>query len=173
VQKFQGNRKDGPEFPLADSSIIFSPKYQIKVNVITPQPGYFYVLNEAAEGSPDTPIFIMLYPSDADKDKGTSTRIVIPEPVDEWIEFDNNRGTEKLWLVWSESAIPELELVRALANQERGEVRDQERAKAIQKMLARHLHSTAHKEVNNEAKHTTIKGIGSVIAYPLNMEHQP
>ena len=173
VQKFQGNKMDGAAFQLADSNIIFNPKYQIKLNVATPQPGYIYVLNEAATGSREAPVYIMLYPSDTDKQKGATTRVVIPEPEDEWIEFDNNLGTEKLWLVWSESPVSELEAVKDLANRQRGEVRDEAQAKAIQAVLMKHSSANPHKEVDSEAKQTTVKAQGSVIAYSLSLEHQP
>ena len=172
VQKYQGNKKDGNPFMLADANQIFESKYHVKVNVVTPVPGYFYVLNEGPPDGAASPRYTMLYPSSSDKGNRALTRITAPEPVEDWFEFDNRRGTEKLWLVWSESAVPELEAVKGLANHEEGQIRDPGQSSAVHGMLARYGTSKLEKVVDQDAKQTTLKGSGSVLAYPLNLEHQ-
>jgi serine/threonine protein kinase len=173
VQKFRDQKPEDQPFQLAEANMmIFEEYYQVKLNVTIPQPGYFYVLNEAPDKINGSPRYIMLYPSEADRAKGATSRIVVPEPEDEWFEFDNKRGTEKLWLVWSDRAVAELESVKALANQERGEVKDAGQNKAIQDLLARYSASRAVAEKDEANKQTNIKGKGSVIVYPVNLEHR-
>jgi serine/threonine protein kinase len=172
VQKYKDNKKDGPPFKLADANQIFESKYHVKLNVTTPQPGFFYILNEAPPDPNGAPRYNMLYPASADKGNRVLTRITAPEPADDWFEFDNRRGTEKLWLVWSETAVPELEAVKGLANQDTGQIKDVSRASAVHDMLARYGASKLEKVTDQDAKQTTLTGSGAVLVYPLNLEHQ-
>jgi class 3 adenylate cyclase len=172
VQKYRDNKKDGAPFTLADANQIFESKYHVKLNVTTPQPGFFYILNEGPPDPNGAPRYNMLYPANADKGNRVLTRITAPEPADDWFEFDNRRGTEKLWLVWSEAAVPELEAVKGLANQEAGQIKDAEKANAVHQMLARYGASKLEKVTDQDAKQTTLTGSGSVLVYPLNLEHQ-
>jgi len=172
VQKYRDNKKDGAPFTLADANQIFESKYHVKLNVTTPQPGFFYILNEGPPDPNGAPRYNMLYPANADKGNRVLTRITAPEPADDWFEFDNRRGTEKLWLVWSETAVPELEAVKGLANQETGQIKDASRASAVHDMLARYGASKLEKVTDQDAKQTTLTGSGAVLVYPLNLEHQ-
>jgi serine/threonine protein kinase len=165
VQKFQGERMVGGPQHLADATISFEPKYQVKVNVATSQPGYLYVLNE-----PSAAGYRILYPSDTDKGKGTPTRIVVPEREDRWFQFDNRAGTETLWLVWSENPVSELESVKEFAIPGKGEIRDSNQSRAIKEMLARYSNPRPSKETDE--KETTLKWQGNAIAYPLSLHHQ-
>jgi serine/threonine protein kinase len=172
VQKYRDNKKDGPPFTLADANQIFESKYHVKLNVTTPQPGFFYVLNEGPPDPSGVPRYNMLYPASVDKGNRVLTRITAPEPADDWFEFDNRRGTEKLWLVWSETAVPELEAVKGLANQQAGQIKDASRAGAVHDMLARYGAAKLEKATDQDAKQTTLTGSGAVFVYPLNLEHQ-
>jgi class 3 adenylate cyclase len=172
VQKFRNQRPDGPPFQLAEANIIFEENFQVKLNITTPQPFFLFVLNDAPDNINGNPRYIMLYPSDADQAKGTASRIVVPEPEDEWFEFDDKRGTEKLWLVWSDRALAELEAVKVLANQERGEIKDAGQNRSIQDLLAKYSASGPVHEKDEANKRTNIKGRGGVLVYPINLEHQ-
>jgi serine/threonine-protein kinase len=172
VQKYRDNKKDGAPFKLADANEIFESKYHVKVNVTTPKPGFFYILNEGPPDPNGAPRYNMLYPANADKGNQVLTQITAPEPADDWFEFDNRRGTEKLWLVWSETAVPELEAVKVLANQETGQIKDAAKANAVHDMLAHYSASKLEKVTDQDAKQTTLTGSGAVLVYPLNLEHQ-
>src|SRR5262249_7210981 len=63
VQKCRGNRESdcAAPFPLAaDATYIFEENYRVRLNVATPQPGYFYVLNELADKVEGTPMYKIL-----------------------------------------------------------------------------------------------------------------
>ncbi|HKF55711.1 MAG TPA: hypothetical protein VKJ45_09715, partial [Blastocatellia bacterium] len=172
VQKYRDKKKDGAPFKLADANEIFESKFHVKVNVTTPKPGFFYILNEGPPDPSGAPRYNMLYPANADKGNQVLTHITAPEPADDWFEFDNRRGTEKLWLVWSETAVPELEAVKVLANQETGQIKDAAKANAVHDMLAHYGASKLEKVTDQDAKQTTLTGSGAVLVYPLNLEHQ-
>jgi len=172
VQKYQGDKKDGRPFTLADANQIFESKYHVKLNVITPQPGFFYVLNEGPPDGTGVPRYTMLYPASADKRSHALTSITAPEPADDWFEFDNKRGTEKLWLVWSENPVPEMEAVKGLANRQESQIKDTGQSHAVHDLLVKYGAAKPEKVTDEDLKQTTIKGSGSVIVYPLNLEHQ-
>jgi serine/threonine protein kinase len=172
VQKYQGNRKDGAPFTLADANQIFESKYHVKLNVITPRPGYFYILNEGPTDGSGVPRYTMLYPASSDKGSRALTRITAPEPADDWFEFDNKRGTEKLWMVWSENPVPELEAVKGLANQQMAQIKDAAQSHAVHDVLVKYGAAKLEKMTDQDAKQTTVRGAGSTLVYPLNLEHQ-
>jgi hypothetical protein len=113
---------------------IFEAWYQVRLMISSDQAGYLYVLNE---GPPDQVSnlakYVLLFP-DADTSNWSAAisanrTVQIPQPSekpdDDWNLFDNERGTEKLWLVWSERSVPELEAVKHLANpNDAGVIRD-------------------------------------------------
>jgi len=63
--------------------------------------------------------------------------VQIPEKT--WLKFDEQRGVEKLWLVFSESALPELDSLKQFAGtQTRGLITDPALNKAIKDFLSAH-----------------------------------
>ncbi|HEX7294826.1 MAG TPA: protein kinase, partial [Pyrinomonadaceae bacterium] len=113
VQKFRNDRPFQNPFTLA-SEINFEADYKIRVNVRSPQAGYLYILNEGPPERSTQPEFVMLFPSPT-ANLGSPLLVadqLVQIPEKSWIEFDEQQGTEKLWLVFSSDAVPELEAVK-------------------------------------------------------------
>lgn len=69
----------------------------------------------------------MLFPSSTANDGlsylAENQRVEIPQQS--WFQFDAEQGTEKLWLVFSANAVPQLEAVKQFANpKDRGLIND-------------------------------------------------
>ena len=160
------------QFPFSDASAayIFEDGDQVRLNVTTPRPGYFYVLSESLEKTDGVTPYIVLYPATTDNQTATSSKITVP---DDWFEFDTNTGKEVLWIVWSAGPVPGLEAVKGLANaKDKGKVKDAAQNRVIDEVLKRYTASTVgfgKDEANEQMK---IKAKGDVIVYPISLMHR-
>jgi serine/threonine protein kinase len=168
VQKYKDNKPYQDPFTLA-GEINFEPNYQIRVNVRTPQSGYLYVLNEGPGSA--QPEFVVLFPSPT---ANHGSPLLPPEqvvkiPEQSWFQFDPHQGVEKLWLVFSADAVPELEAVKQFANPKtKGLITDAAQNRAIQNFLNA---STSKPSVDKSETLTTLKTAGKQLIYPIKLEH--
>jgi serine/threonine protein kinase len=86
---------------------------KFQLSVLTPQPGYLYVLNEGPLELTDTN-FTMIFPRSA-ANNGSATLGANQTVQSEWKTFRGPPGAENFWLVWSPSPVPQLELAKAEA----------------------------------------------------------
>lgn len=171
VQKFRNDKPFQKPFTLA-GEINFEADYQIRVNVRSPQPGYLYILNEGPPQSSAQPEFVMLFPSPT-ANLGSPLLVANQEiqiPQKSWIQFDKQQGTEKLWLIFSSDAVPELEAVKEFVNkQTRGVITDAARSEAVRNLLSTHSAQTTTAEKGDTE--TTLKSPGKLLIYAVKLEH--
>ena len=168
VQKFRNNKPYQDPFTLA-GEINFEANYQIRVSVRSPQAGYLYVLNEGPGSA--QPEFVVLFPSPTANHGSpllhAEQLVQIPEQT--WFRFDTQQGVEKLWLIFSADAVPELEAVKQFANpQAKGLITDVAQNRAVQSFLSG---STSKPTADKSETLTTLKSAGKQLIYPIKLEH--
>jgi len=168
VQKFKSNNPYHDPFTVA-GEINFEAGYRIRVNVRSPQQGYLYILNEGpASGAPE---YNIVFPTPS-ANKGSSLLLasqIVQIPEKSWLRFDTQQGVEKLWLVFSESALPELDSLKQFASVETGGlITDPLRNKAIKDYLDTQI---SQPEVEKGESLTTVKAAGQVLVYAIKLEH--
>ena len=169
VQKFRDNKPYQNPFTPA-GEINFEANYRIRVNVCSPQAGYLYVLNEGpGVGQPE---FVVLFPSST-ANQGSpqlAAEQLVQIPEESWLKFDTQQGVEKVWLIFSADAVPELEAVKQFANPKtKGLVTDAAKNRAVRNFL-----DTASVSKTTAAKGdtlTTLKAAGKLLIYPIRLEH--
>ena len=171
VQKFR-DKKPYQEPITVAGEMIFEADYQIRMNFRSPQSGHLYVLSEGPPAASAQTQYVALFPSST-ANKGSSLLTadqVVQIPEKTWFQFDQEQGTEKLWLVFSEDAIPELEAVREFAGTRTGGlITDPARNKAVQNFLTTNsAHKTNAEKGENQ---TTVKSPGKLLVYPVKLEH--
>ena len=171
VQEFR-NGKYEPPYSMA-SEVSFEPKDQVRLNIGSPQAGYLYILNEGPREGSTVPEYSILFPSESANNGSpllaAEQHIQIPREPN-WYRFDEQQGVERLWLVFSEGAVPELENVRRFASREtRGVVADMAQNKLIQDFLT--THSATKPELEKGETLTTLKAPGKLLLYPVRLEH--
>jgi len=169
VQKFKNNNPYQDPFTLA-GEINFEANYHIRVNVRSPQSGYLYILNEGpASGSPE---YNVVFPTST-ANNGASLvpageTVVIPKTS--WLRFDKQQGVEKLWLVFSEDVLTELEPIKKFAGIETGGlITDPALNKSIKDLVDRN--SASKPAVEKGESLTTLKAGGKLLIYPIKLEH--
>ena len=117
MQKYRDGKPYQDPFRLRDD-INFEKDYRIRLNITSSQSGRLYLLNEGPELADQTPSFIVLFPSETANNGSAllteNQQIQIPQQS--WFQFDEQQGTEKIWVVWAEKDVPEMEAVKGFAN---------------------------------------------------------
>ena len=170
VQKFRDGREYQDPFRMA-GEINFEENYRIRVYVRSPQPGYLYILNEGPTTS-GPPEFVTLFPSET-ANEGSSfltTGDVVPIPEVSWFKFDPQQGVEKLWLVFSEEPVPDLEALKQFATPKtKGLLTDVTLNRNLQNFL--NNPSLAKSSTEKGDTLTTVKAAGKLLVYAIKLEH--
>lgn len=170
VQKFREGKYKDP-YGVA-GEINFEAGDRVRVNVRTPEAGHLYIFSEGPREGNVVPEFNVLFPSPT-ANKGSSLlsadqQIQIPETT--WWQFDTQEGVERLWLVFGEDAVPELENVKAFANKQTGGlIADMTQNKLVHDFLT--SQSAVKPAVEKGETLTTLKAPGKLLVYAVRLEH--
>ncbi|HEY5073985.1 MAG TPA: serine/threonine-protein kinase [Pyrinomonadaceae bacterium] len=174
VQKYRGGKPFQEPFRLRDD-INFEKDYRIRLTLNCPESGRLYLLNEGppAEGE-ETPTFNLLFPSQTANNGSVLVKekqqIQIPEQS--WFQFDAEQGTEKIWLIWSEKDVPELEAVKGFANpKDRGAIASPGLRTAVDQFLKAHSSTAPSVERDQEKKETVVRANGEILVHVIKLEH--
>jgi serine/threonine protein kinase len=134
VQKMRDG-KDFQEAFKSNGEDVFENGDKFRLNVLTPIPGYLYVMNEGPPEPNDTS-FTMIYPS-LNINDGSATLGANQSIQSDWITFRGPAGDENFWIVWSVSPVTQLESAKTEAlNDPHGGLTDQN-LEAVREFLRR------------------------------------
>jgi hypothetical protein len=95
----------------------------------------------------------------------------IPERGDGF-EVDAEDGSERLWLVWSASAVNELDAVAHWANErDQGEIKSAQDVSLVRSFLQLHA-SPAPRSEDTNVEATTLKARGDMFVKLITLEHR-
>ena len=174
VQKYRDSKPFEQPFQLA-KEMLFERDYQIRLNVSSPKSGFLYVLNEGPHEKEKPAEFVVLFPSSTSNSSSAliadNQQVQIPETS--WIKFDQEKGAERVWLVFSANAIAELEPIRAYANEKKmGLIDDSSLSDRVQQFLRTHTGSKPTVEQNAELRQTRVSAPGDILVHVIDLEHQ-
>jgi hypothetical protein len=173
VQKYRNGTPYEEPIRLA-KEVIFERDYRIRLLVSSPDRGSLYMLNEAPPEVSAEPLFNILFPSPTSNGGSSelSPGVEVQMPEHGWLRFDAERGTETMWLVWSEQPIAALEALTRFVNpKDRGAVTDAPTARSVRDFLAANdLPVDAVR--NDTTRSTTLRATGGLLVYKLQLEHQ-
>ena len=167
VHKFSDNR----EFTLA-KEVLFEKGHGIAVNLRSDNTGYLYILNEGPLAD-NKVAFVVQYPAPGKASAlagGQAARI----PAEQWLVFDDQPGTEKLYVVWGVKPVPELERLQGVAPDAKSGhviIQDDSQVETLRQLMKRYLVNDTQVERNREQKRSTIRGRSDVLVYYLPLEH--
>lgn len=170
VQKMRDGRPYQDPFESSGQEI-FENGWKFRMNVSSPQTGYLYLLNEGPSAT-GTTTFNVLFPAPS-ANSGASYIQPNQEIKTGWMLFDENQGTEKFWVVWAANAIPQLEAVKGVINEEdKGTINDVTQSNAVRDFLRAHHSATKPTMEKDKAKkQTNVKAKGEVLVDPIELEH--
>jgi hypothetical protein len=131
-----------------------------------------YIFNEGPPNPSAKTEYVVVFPSVTANNNSplinAGQEVQIPEKS--WLEFDQQQGVEKLWLVFSREALPELEAARQAASpQSKNLITGAAQNKAVEDFLA--TDSVKKPEVEKGTTLTTVKAQGNLLVYAIKLEH--
>ena len=172
VQRFRDGQPYREPFVLP-GEMIFQSDYRVRLVVTSPQAGHLYVLNEGPTSSAGVPSFNILFPGSGEPASlAANQTIQIPAAEKHWIVFDEQEGTEKLWMVWSVESVEALEAAKAFGESEhQGMIADPGLLRSIQMFLNQRQASPPSVKRDDEKAQTIVRGQSDVIVRLINLEH--
>jgi serine/threonine protein kinase len=162
-------------------NMIFGAGDEARLFISSPQSGFLYVINQGPTQNDGFPNFNILFP---ELDKGGASPeiragqiIQVPPPgrnrQDNWFVFDNEEGVEKIWLVWSERIVPELEAVKGWANpKDQGAISDLTQRVSVFRYLTPFSATRPEGERDEAGKQTKLKAKGGTLVWAMKLEHR-
>jgi class 3 adenylate cyclase/tRNA A-37 threonylcarbamoyl transferase component Bud32 len=158
--------------------IIFTPGDQLRLNLVSPQEGYLYIINEGPEPVNGLPRYNVLFPAPQPESASAPSLkanqpLYLPQEEPPWFGVDEEQGTEMVWLVWSERSISELETVRKWLNAtDGGEIKDAGEIRLVREFFQRH-YPAARPVAEKDEQQTNLKGgKDGLLVYPVRLAHR-
>lgn len=170
-------KPDGKQFDLAgDETMNFEKRYRVRLNFESPQSGYLYIINEGpVQGTPLTILFPSSTSNNGSSFISANQQIQVPQEVKAdknkgWLQFDDQEGIEKIWLVWSADSVSELEAVKSFANpRDQGVIANAGSNDAVRQFLK--LHATANSSLERGKRVARVSGHGAILTHIINLDH--
>jgi serine/threonine-protein kinase len=152
--------------------ILFEKDYRVSFHISSAQPGFLYLINEGPQPLNGLPAYVLLFPK-PELNHGSAELKANQEMNTSWIKFDDEQGTEKLWLIWSAAALPELESVKGVVNfKDQGAISHPDQIRVVREFLNKHYDGAKplleKDEVNEQ---TLVKGSGEVLVHLIKFLH--
>jgi len=173
VQKYRDGKPYQDPFRLRDD-INFEKDYRIRLNITSSQSGRLYLLNEGPAGTDQTPTFNVMFPSETANNGSAAITAgqQIQIPQQSWFQFDEQQGTEKLWLVWAEKGVPEMDAIKGFANaKDRGIISSPGLRMAVNEFLRSQSSSAPSVARDEDKKETVVKANGDILVHVIRLEH--
>ena len=160
----------------APGDIIFNPGDQLRLTFNSPQEGFLYIVNESPEPKNGLPLYNFLFPDPARVVAGAPS-LKVGRPVylpseQDWITIDDEKGTETLWLIWSDHSINELEAAGKWLNEkDGGEIKDANEIRAVQKFIDRYFQEAKPKVEQEDGQKVLKGGKDGLLVYPMKLAH--
>jgi serine/threonine-protein kinase len=174
VQVYRNGRPFQEPFRLP-GEMIFPPSYRIRLVLVSSQPGYLYLINEAPIAKNGLPHYNLLFPSSA-ANNGSALVVAGKElqipPGEEYFVFDEQQGEEKLWTVWAGRSLQELEAARKWVNpRDMGAIGDPGEVRVIRDFLDKYSASKPEVVRDEVNKRTVVRGQGEVLLNLVKFQH--
>jgi hypothetical protein len=170
----QPTRNGKPEKEAFDSTglQIFNNGWKFVFNVLPSQPGALYLINEGP-GAGGQKVFNVLFPT---TEQAIGAEIQSGETAQTgWNRFDENTGTETLWVIWSAKAVPELDTIFQSAFKSEGQIKDPAQIEQVKSYLNSHWLDEAQRPMlitNEERLRSFIRHNGNVMVHRVTLSHR-
>jgi serine/threonine protein kinase len=163
------------------SSVIFEKGDLVRLHISSPQAGYLYVINERQVPASEQAGYVLLFPCSLvnifSAELEANQQIQIPlsgnKPDADWLKLNLEEGVEKIWLIWSERPVPQVEAVKHYANHtDQGLITDPKDIQLVSQYLILHSAHKPESEESETVKQTRLKYKGDLLVGLVKLEYQ-
>jgi serine/threonine protein kinase len=159
----EAQKPGGPSY-IASAGETFHSGDKFRLKIESPEDGYLYLINEGP-GPDGASRFWILYPP-----VSSSAALAGKHPlVTGWSVFDENPGTERLWVVWSDQPVPGLQ--EAARGSTAGEIRDEVKAGIVRDFVSG-LGARSRTAVTQSANGVQLRAAEGVLDALVELRHQ-
>jgi serine/threonine protein kinase len=170
IQRVRDGKNYEVEFQSSGREI-FENGWKFRLHASSPEPGYLYVINEGPDQGNRT-TYHVLFPDPA-VNNGSAEVAAATTTNSPWYRLDENRGTERLWLVSAAKPVPQLEQVKSVVNPiDRGLVRRPEHVQSLRQLLTDKQALETQVTKDDERDRTIVTGPASLFFHLLKLEHR-
>lgn len=175
MQKYLGGETYDEPSDVLDE-ITFQQGDGVRLYIRSPRSGYLYVLNEGPPKDGRIPALIILFPSVTATAGGAlieaGREVQVPATEKGWLQFDEEEGTEKIWLVWAAKPVADLEAVTKFANpDDRGVIRSPTLDSAAKGFL-RSFSVPLYSETDDQRKETHLWASRDILVHSVKLDHR-
>ncbi len=170
VQKMRDGQPYEDSFQTSGQEI-FEKGYKFRLSISSRQAGFLYVFNEGAPEK-DRTNFTFIYPTPFTNEG--SARLEQNQNIQtNWNEFAGAKGTERFWIIWSVTAVTQLEIARheAFKNEE-GAITDPKVVDDVRNFLRQNADPKPETTKDTEKLRTTVRASGELLVKLVELEHR-
>ena len=183
VQKMLNDKPLGEPIE-STGNILFGNGWKFRFNLRPMQSGALYLIN-VGPGKNGGEEYNILFPLPQSKTAmATAVKLgaklganqTVQLPMTEWYRFVERTGVEKLWIIWSADAIPELDAIfgEAARNKDQpGVIVNPDQIIKVQSYFKK-FDSARPEVIDDKAtKRTSMKGFGNIVVNLVELSHEP
>ena len=149
---------------------IYGNGWEFRLNITPAQAGALYLLNEGA-GPNRTVVYNVLFPTPANN-SGVAQLAAGQMMQTRQYVFNEYKGAEKLWIIWSAQPLAELDGIFKDAAQNKLVISDPAQINTVRNLVARYASAKPDVQTDMSKKQTTIKGKAAVLVSLLELQHE-
>jgi class 3 adenylate cyclase len=171
VQKTYNGREVGKPFPSAGRES-FASGWKFRFSALPREDGSLYLINEGPKSDGSVGYWV-LYPTPEDRSGTPQLKANQQVETRRWNKFDENAGTEKVWIIWSEEHLPQLDALVKDAASRKFEVTGGAQIAALRSVIDDRQLPERKLEVDKDNERVTLKVRGKILVHPLELSHKP
>ena len=172
AQTYKNNKPYGQPLRLSGNTMNFGTGDEVQFFITSSDSGHLYLLSEEPSHG-DSGSYFLLFPTPMANNSSSQIQANVEIATDRSV-FDARVGTERVWIVWSASAIPEIEeeISRWKDKEYLGEITEPTRVALIKHLIEEGSKDQGHVEQDDGNNRVDIKGLGNVIVRPVTLAHR-
>lgn len=167
VQKIQNGKPVGDPFK-SEGNQIFGNNWRFTFNVAPAQSGALYLVNEGPGPGGQTR-FNVLFPTPKN---GGAQLHANQEIQTEPNQFDKYKGVERLWIIWSDQTLPDLDAIFSDAAKTKGVIENASQIKTLEGYLNLWEVKPPERVSNKERKLTFVSGRAKTLVSLVELSHE-
>jgi class 3 adenylate cyclase len=169
TQAYKNNKAYGQPLRLSGNTMKFGTGDEVQFFITSSDSGHLYLLSE----EPSHGSYFLLFPTPKANNSSSQIQANAEIATDKSI-FDARVGTERVWIIWSASAIPEIEeeISRWKDKEYLGEITEPTRVALIKHLVEEGSKEQGDVEQDDGNNRVNIRGRGNVIVRAVTLAHR-